>query len=296
MNNRPSPLAPSWKRHLYRVVFEADTRAGQLFDILLLLAILLSVLAVMLESVSSINTHFGPVLRVVEWMFTGLFLVEYLVRLLIVQRPLRYALSWLGLIDVVAIIPSLLVLVLAGSHYLLVVRTVRLLRVFRIFKMGQFIGEGEFIMSALKASRFKILVFLSSVITLAVLMGTFMYVLEGGENGFTSIPKSVYWAVVTLTTVGYGDISPVTVLGQTLATILMIMGYAIIAVPTGIVSAQMARNQPATTAAAEAPVPRAAETATMLPAPAYKQARCPRCQSAAHHPDAAFCWHCGGPV
>ncbi|NVO30375.1 ion transporter [Hymenobacter lapidiphilus] len=295
MENRPSPTAPIWKRNIYRVVFEADTRAGQLFDILLLLAILLSVLAVMLESVSSINAQYGPALRVVEWVFTVVFLVEYLVRLLIVRRPLRYALSWLGLIDVVAIVPSLLVLVLAGSHYLLVVRTVRLLRVFRIFKLGQFIGEGEFILNALKASRFKILVFLSSVLTLTVLMGTFMYVLEGGQNGFTSIPKSVYWAVVTLTTVGYGDISPVTVLGQTLAALLMIMGYAIIAVPTGIVSAQMSRSQAAAVPAAGATPPVAGTTAG-LAAPAYKQARCSRCQAEGHRPDAAFCWHCGGAV
>lgn len=299
MDNRPSPTAAFWKRHIYRVVFEADTRAGQLFDILLLVAIVLSVLAVMLESVSSINARYGPALRVVEWVFTGVFLVEYGVRLLVVRRPLRYALSWLGLIDLVAVVPSLLALVLVGSRYLLVVRTVRLLRVFRIFKLGQFIGEGEFILSALKASRFKILVFLSSLFTLAILMGTFMYVLEGGENGFTSIPKSVYWAVVTLTTVGYGDISPGTMLGQTLATLLMIMGYAIIAVPTGIVSAQMSRTAAASAhaAAAGAATATAAALADAPPtAPAYKQARCPRCQAEGHRPDADFCWHCGGAV
>ncbi|SET06238.1 ion transporter [Hymenobacter actinosclerus] len=296
MDNRPSPTAPFWKRNIYRVVFEADTRAGQLFDILLLLAIVLSVLAVMLESVSSINAQYGPALRVVEWVFTGVFLVEYLMRLLVVRRPLHYALSWLGLVDLLAVVPSLLALVMVGSRYLLVVRTVRLLRVFRIFKLGQFIGEGEFILSALKASRFKILVFLSSLFTLAILMGTFMYVLEGGENGFTSIPKSVYWAVVTLTTVGYGDISPTTILGQTLATLLMIMGYAIIAVPTGIVSAQMSRNAAASATAAAGAAAAVAEATAAPAAPAYKQARCPRCQSAGHRPDAGFCWNCGGPV
>ncbi|MBT2557693.1 ion transporter [Hymenobacter sp. ISL-91] len=277
MDNRPAPTAPLWKKHLYRVVFEADTRAGQLFDALLLLAIVLSVLAVMLESVSSVNAQFGPVLRVVEWVFTGLFLAEYMVRLLIVRRPLRYALSWLGLIDLIAIVPSLLVLVLAGSHYLLVVRTVRLLRVFRIFKLGRFVGEGEFILNALKASRFKILVFLSSVVTLAVVVGTLMYVVEGGQHGFTSIPKSIYWAIVTMTTVGYGDISPATVLGQTLASMLMIMGYAIIAVPTGIVSAQMALP--------------AGGRPTALPA--FKQLACHACQTQEHRPDAEFCWQCG---
>jgi voltage-gated potassium channel len=190
-----------------------------------------------------------------------------------VRRPLSYALSWLGIIDFLAIAPTLVSLLVPGSRYLLVIRTLRLLRVFRIFKLGRFVGEGEFITAALKASRFKILVFLTAVFTLIIVVGTLMYVIEGGQNGFTSIPVSIYWAVVTVTTVGYGDISPVTVLGQTLASVLMIMGYAIIAVPTGIVSAHMA-----------------------LPAPApaaFKQQRCPVCQADGHRPDAAYCWHCG---
>ncbi|MCB2407926.1 ion transporter [Hymenobacter lucidus] len=273
MDIRPRANASSWQQKAYRVIFESDTRAGQLFDIALLVAIVLSVLAVMLESVTSISARYGPGLRAVEWFFTGLFLLEYLMRLLVVRRPLNYALSWLGIIDFLAIVPTLAALVLAGSRYLLVIRTLRLLRVFRIFKLGQFIGEGEFILSALKASRFKILVFLSSVITLAVVVGTLMYVVEGGQNGFTSIPKSIYWAIVTMTTVGYGDISPATVLGQTLASVLMIMGYAIIAVPTGIVSAQMA-----------------------LPAagrPTYKQVVCHVCQAQDHRNDAEYCWRCG---
>ncbi|UOQ50875.1 ion transporter [Hymenobacter cellulosivorans] len=273
MDIRPRANASSWQQKAYRVIFESDTRAGQLFDIALLVAIVLSVVAVMLESVTSINARYGPALRAVEWFFTGLFLLEYLMRLLVVRRPLNYALSWLGIIDFLAIVPTLAALVLAGSRYLLVIRTLRLLRVFRIFKLGQFIGEGEFILSALRASRFKILVFLSSVITLAVVVGTLMYVVEGGQNGFTSIPKSIYWAIVTMTTVGYGDISPSTVLGQTLASVLMIMGYAIIAVPTGIVSAQMA--QPASGR------------------PAYKQAVCHVCQAQGHRDDAEYCWRCG---
>ena len=283
MDIRPRDDAPHWQRVAYRIIFESDTRAGRAFDIVLLVAIVLSVLAVMLESVSSISAEYGPFLRTVEWIFTGLFLIEYLVRLLVVRRPLAYALSLLGIIDFLAIVPALAALVLAGSHYLLAIRTLRLLRVFRIFKLGRFVGEGEFIVQALKASRFKILVFLTAVLTLVIVVGTLMYVVEGGQHGFTSIPKSIYWAVVTVTTVGYGDISPVTIPGQTLASLLMVMGYAIIAVPTGIVSAQMA--MPGSPPAPVAP-----------PAPAFKQAVCPACQADGHRPEAAFFWHCGQPV
>ncbi|WBO85444.1 ion transporter [Hymenobacter yonginensis] len=277
MDIRPRENAPAWKQNAYRIIFESDTRAGQLFDIVLLVAIVLSVLAVMLESVRSIEAQYGPALRVVEWVFTGLFLVEYGLRLLVVRRPLAYALSLLGIIDFLAIVPTLAALVLAGSRYLLVIRTLRLLRVFRIFKLGQFVGEGEFIVQALRASRFKILVFLTAVFTLTIVVGTLMYVVEGGQNGFTSIPKSVYWAIVTLTTVGYGDISPATVLGQSLASVLMIMGYAIIAVPTGIVSAQMA-------------LPTGGRPAAP---PAFRQVICHVCQAQEHRPDAEYCWRCG---
>ncbi|MCR5887621.1 ion transporter [Hymenobacter sp. J193] len=270
----PDPGSASWKRKAYSVIFESDTRAGRAFDILLLVAICFSVLAVMLESVRSIDARYGPILRAVEWFMTGLFIIEYLLRLLVVRRPLAYALSWLGIIDFLAIVPTLASLLSVGSRNLIVIRTLRLLRVFRIFKLGQFVGEGEFILTALKASRHKILVFLTAVLTLVVVIGTLMYVVEGGKNGFTSIPKSIYWAIVTLTTVGYGDISPVTVLGQTLASVLMILGYAIIAVPTGIVSAQMASpGRPA--------------------APAFKQVICHVCQATEHRPEAEYCWHCG---
>jgi len=275
MKPAPQDSAPDWKRTAYSVIFESDTPAGRAFDIALLLAIMLSVLAVMLESVHSINAEYGHYLRVVEWIFTGLFALEYIARLVVVRRPLTYALSLLGIIDFLAIVPTLATLVLGGSRYLLVIRTLRLLRVFRIFKLGQFVGEGEFIVTALKASRFKILVFLTAVTTLIIIVGTLMYVVEGGNNGFTSIPKSIYWAIVTVTTVGYGDISPVTVPGQALASVLMILGYAIIAVPTGIVSAQMAT--PRTTAQA----------------PTYKQVVCHVCQAGDHHPEAEYCWRCG---
>ena len=279
MELQPRSTAPGWQNTAYRIIFESDTRSGRVFDIVLLVAIVLSVATVMLDSVRTIRAEFGNYLQVVEWFFTGLFLLEYLARLLVVRRPLSYALSLLGIIDFLAIVPSLAALLFVTSHYLLAIRTLRLLRVFRIFKLGRFVGEGEFIVTALKASRFKILVFLTAVFTLAIVVGTLMYVVEGGQNGFTSIPRSIYWAIVTVTTVGYGDISPHTIVGQSLASLLMILGYAIIAVPTGIVSAQMALP-------ASAP----------QPAAAFKQAACPSCQAAGHRPEAAFCWQCGGQV
>jgi len=278
MEIRPRDTAPGWQRAAYSVIFESDTRAGRAFDIVLLAAIVLSVATVMLDSVRRINAEYGPVLRAVEWLFTGLFLLEYLARLLVVRRPLTYAFSLLGIIDFLSTVPALLALAFAGGQYLLAIRILRLLRMFRIFKLGQFVGQGEFIVSALKASRFKIVVFLAAVLMLTVVVGTLMYVVEGGAHGFTSIPKSVYWAIVTVTTVGYGDISPVTILGQTLASLLMILGYAIIAVPTGIVSAQMAL-----------PV----GTAATPPPPAYRQFVCHVCQAPEHRPDAEFCWRCG---
>jgi voltage-gated potassium channel len=278
MEIRPRDSAPGWQRAAYGIIFESDTRAGQAFDIVLLVAIVLSVATVMLDSVQRINAEYGTILRVVEWVFTGLFLVEYVARLLVVRRPLAYAFSLLGIIDFMSTVPALLALALAGGQYLLAIRTLRLLRTFRIFKLGQFVGQGEFIVQALKASRFKIIVFLSAVLMLSVVAGTLMYVVEAGQHGFTSIPKCVYWAIVTVTTVGYGDISPVTIVGQTMASLLMILGYAIIAVPTGIVSAQMAT--PLTPAATPPP-------------PAFRQFVCHVCQAPEHRTDAEFCWRCG---
>jgi voltage-gated potassium channel len=280
MELQPRSTSPGWQSTAYRIIFESDTRSGRIFDIVLLVAIVLSVATVMLDSVLTIRTEYGNYLQVVEWFFTGLFLLEYLARLLVVRRPLSYALSLLGVIDFLAIVPSLAALIFVTNHYLLAIRTLRLLRVFRIFKLGRFVGEGEFIVTALKASRFKILVFLTAVFTLAIVVGTLMYVVEGGQNGFTSIPRSIYWAIVTVTTVGYGDISPHTIVGQTLASLLMILGYAIIAVPTGIVSAQMA--MPA--------------NSLKPPTADVKQAACPACQATGHRPEAAFCWQCGGQV
>lgn len=278
MHLQPRSTAPGWQATAYRVIFESDTRAGRAFDIALLVAIVLSVLTVMLDSVEEIRLVWSGPLRGLEWFFTGLFLLEYLARLAVVRRPLAYACSLLGIIDLLSLVPTLAALLIASSRYLLAIRTLRLLRVFRIFKLGRFVGEGEFIVKALKDSRFKILVFLTAVLMLVIAVGSLMYVVEGGHNGFTSIPKSIYWAIVTLTTVGYGDISPHTVAGQALASLLMILGYAIIAVPTGIVSAHM------TGAVGSAATP------------SFKQATCAGCQATGHRPEAAFCWQCGGAV
>ncbi len=227
------------RTRLFVVVFGTDTPAGKLFDIVLLWAIVLSIVQVMLESVPSINARFGNIFEVAEWAFTILFTVEYTLRLFIERKPSRYALSFYGIIDFLALLPTYLTLFLAGGSYLVVIRAIRLLRVFRILKLSRYMGEANVITSALAASRYKIMVFLGAVFTLAIITGTLMYLIEGGENGFTSIPRSIYWAIVTITTVGYGDIAPQTVIGQFLASFIMLMGYAIIAVPTGIVTAEM---------------------------------------------------------
>lgn len=231
----------AWRKRLYVVIFRSDTAGGKAFDIALLLAILISVLAVMLESVESINSRYGPSLRIVEWSFTILFTIEYVLRIICIDSPGRYFRSFFGLVDLLAIIPTYLSLMLSGTQYLLVIRAIRLLRVFRIFKLGRYLSAGELILSALRAARPKIIVFLGGVGTLVILMGTVMYIIEGASSGFTSIPTSIYWAIVTLTTVGYGDIAPRTVAGQAIASIVMILGYSIIAVPTGIFTVEMSR-------------------------------------------------------
>lgn len=230
-----------WKRRLHRIIFEADTPSGKFFDILLLVAIVLSVLAVMAESVPSINERYSKTLFAIEWVFTALFSLEYITRILVSRKPHTYIFSFYGIIDLLSIIPTYLSLVFVGSQSLLVIRIIRLLRVFRIFKLARFTGEGKRLLLALKQSRAKITVFLGGVMTLVIIMGTVMYLVEGEENGFTSIPRSIYWAIVTLTTVGYGDISPSTALGQMIASLVMIMGYAIIAVPTGILTVEISK-------------------------------------------------------
>lgn len=276
-NARPAEARPpsgGFRGRLHEVIFEADTRAGRAFDVALIGFILLSVLAVMLESLSGVRRRYGTELYAAEWGFTILFTLEYGLRLLSVRRPLRYATSFFGVVDLLAIIPTYLSLLVPGSQFLLVIRILRLLRVFRVLKLAQHLTEADVLMRALRASRRKISVFLLTVLTLVVIIGTLLYVIEGEENGFTSIPVGIYWAVVTLTTVGYGDISPKTPAGQTLAAVVMIIGYGIIAVPTGIVTVEIAQavGKPVSTQA------------------------CPDCAAQGHDADAVHCKYCGAKL
>ena len=261
---------PRWRARLHEVIFEADTRAGRAFDVGLLVAILVSVGAVMLESVADVRREYGVVLRAVEWSLTAAFTLEYVLRLVAVDRPARYARSFFGLMDLVAIVPTYLALVVPEAHSLMVIRAVRLLRIFRILKLAQFLGEAQLLVLALRASRRKITVFLGGIVTIVMIVGTLMYVIEGEEHGFTSIPTSMYWAVVTMTTVGYGDIAPRTAVGQLLAALLMILGYGIIAVPTGIVSVELANA-----------------------GRAVSRQACPSCGGEGHDIDARHCKYCG---
>jgi voltage-gated potassium channel len=231
-----------WRGRAHAIIYEHETTEGKAFDVALILAIAASVAAVMLESIASVRARFGDVLLVAEWTFTILFTLEYVLRLLIVRRPLRYALSFYGLVDLLAILPTWLAVVVPGAQVAVVVRTLRILRVFRVLKLGRFMREFEVILGAIAASMRKISVFLVVLLCLDVIFGSAMYLIEGPEHGFTSIPRGVYWAIVTMTTVGYGDISPQTPLGQTLAAGVMILGYSIIAVPTGLVTAQVLRE------------------------------------------------------
>ena len=263
-------VRPRWRARLHEVIFEADTRAGRAFDVGLLVAILVSVVTVVLESVAEVRREYGAVLKAVEWGLTAVFTLEYVLRLVAVDRPARYVRSFFGLVDLVAIVPTYLALLVPEAHSLMVIRAVRLLRVFRILKLGQFLGEAQLLVFALRASRRKITVFLGGIVTIVVIVGTLMYVIEGEEHGFTSIPTSMYWAVVTMTTVGYGDIAPRTPVGQLLAALLMILGYGIIAVPTGIVSVELANA-----------------------GRAVSRQACPSCGGEGHDVDARHCKYCG---
>jgi voltage-gated potassium channel len=229
------------KDKFYRIIFESDTPSGKAFDVALLIAILLSILLVMLESVQQYSERYGNFIKHGEYVFTALFTIEYIVRIYCARRRWKYITSFYGIIDLVSILPTFLSILVEGSQYALVIRGLRLLRVFRVLKLTHFLGEAEVLRRALRQSFAKIIVFIGAVIVLIFIVGSSMYLIEGPENGFTSIPVSVYWAIVTLTTVGYGDIAPQTVAGQTLASIVMILGYGIIAVPTGIVSVELSR-------------------------------------------------------
>ncbi len=230
------------KEKLHEIIFEADSPIGKLFDVILMWAILLSVGVVFLESVPNISAKYGEELRIAEYFFTALFTVEYLLRLYSVKKPLNYAFSFFGIVDLLSVLPTFVEILLPGVASIRVIRILRLLRVFRVLKLVGFIKEASFLRGALWGARKKIMVFMSTVLVLVTILGTLVYIVEDAESGFTSIPRSIYWAIVTVTTVGYGDIAPVTVIGQTIASFIMLIGYAIIAVPTGIVSAEMVKG------------------------------------------------------
>jgi len=234
----------TWKSKIHEVIYEADTPAGKIFDVILLIIILLSVVLVMLESVAGMQIKYGDYFYISEWIITIFFTIEYILRVISIKKASAYVFSFYGLIDFISTIPLYLSFFIVGTNALLTIRALRLLRVFRILKITRYIGEGNKLTKALKDSRPKILVFLFAVMILSVIAGTLMYIVEGPEHGFNSIPVSVYWCIVTLTTVGFGDIAPVTALGQFIAMIIMVLGYGIIAVPTGIVSAEMAKKEP----------------------------------------------------
>ena len=271
LSDRPSE--GGLRARLHRIIFGVKTPAGKAFDVYLLWAILLSVLVVLLESVPSIREQYGLALRIAEWFFTILFTIEYVLRLWTVAHVRTYALSFFGIVDLIAILPTYLSAFVFGPQSFAAVRTIRLLRVFRVMKLVRHLREARGLMEALRASRPKIVVFLTGVLSIAILFGTLMYLVEGDDAGFTSIPTSIYWAVVTMTTVGYGDIAPRTALGQLLALTLMILGYAIIAVPTGILSAEIVRGERA-----------------------FSSRPCPHCGRKGHESDARFCRGCGSPL
>lgn len=237
-----STLKRNWREQLHEIIYEADTPLGKLFDIILVFLILISIVFVMLDSVSSIDKVYHDILYFGEWVITIFFTLEYIARIITVKKPGKYIFSFYGIIDFLSTIPLYLSFFFVGSSALLALRAIRLLRIFRILKITRYVGEANKLKSAMLNSRVKIFVFLFTVIIIAVISGTLMYLIEGEENGFTNIPVSVYWCIVTLTTVGFGDIAPATAFGQLLASFIMILGYGIIAVPTGIVSAEYSKS------------------------------------------------------
>lgn len=268
------PLA-GWRLRLYTIVFEADTRAGRWFDLVLLGAIVCSIGVIVLESMASMRTRHGEALQTLGWAFTLLFTVEYLARLVCVRQPWRYARSTLGIIDLLSILPTYLAIFVPGLNAMMDVRVLRLLRIFRIFKLTRYLSEFGVLAQALSASRHKIMVFLSFVMMVVLVMGTLMFVVEGPDNGFTSIPVSVYWAITTMTTVGFGDITPKTDLGRLIASVMMLIGWGTLAVPTGIVTAEFSAKR------------RPQEITTRT---------CHDCLSEGHLPSAHFCGDCGAKL
>ncbi|MDG1673481.1 MAG: ion transporter [Flavobacteriaceae bacterium] len=268
---------PSWKNKLHEIIYEADTPSGKLFDVVLLIFILLSIVLVMLESVDYIGNKYYGILNILEWIITILFTFEYIARIVCVKKPKAYIFSFYGIIDFLSTIPKYLSLFFVGTHSLVAIRALRLLRVFRILKLTRYIGESTNFGRALKRSRVKVAVFLSFVLVLCIILGTVMYLIEGDkDSGFSSIPRSVYWAIVTLTTVGYGDIAPVSALGQSIASLIMILGYGIIAIPTGIVTSEMTKSE-------RNNIPKNTQS-------------CTNCMESYHTDDAQFCHKCGHPL
>ena len=263
----------SIRERLHDIIFESNTRAGRLFDKVLIISIVASVAAVMLDSVSSLSEKYGRFFYILEWVFTIIFTIEYILRLLTAKWPLRYATSFFGVVDLLTVIPTYLDLLFPGTRFMLVIRILRVLRIFRILKLTRYVGEADVIVAALKASMQKITVFLFAILTVVVVLGSMMYLVEGAKNGFTSIPRSIYWAIVTITTVGYGDISPQTPLGQAISVVIMVVGYSIIAVPTGIVGVEFTKAFSKRTGGAVQ--------------------SCGGCGREGHDEDASYCKYCG---
>lgn len=261
-----------WKERLHEIIYEADTKEGKLFDIILLVAIIASIVLVMLESIQSIDSKYHDLLNIGEWIITILFTIEYILRIISIKKPLGYIFSFYGIIDLLSTIPKYISFIVVGSQNLIALRALRLLRVFRILKLTRYVGASNRLIVALKASRAKIAVFLFFIVILCTILGTIMYIVEGEANGFTNIPKSIYWTIVTLTTVGFGDITPQTPLGQLIASVIMILGYAIIAIPTGIVSSEMTKSN------------QELQENTQV---------CTNCSKDYHKEKAKFCFHCG---
>lgn len=281
IENRPFNTQ-SWRARWYEIIFEADTPKGKLFDLILLVAIVGSLVCIMLESVEGLRLRYADTFFYLEWFFTAIFTAEYAMRLAVVRNPRYYIFSFYGIIDLLSILPTYLAIVLSGAHYFMVIRSIRLIRVFRILKMVRFLGEANMLSSALRASRIKITVFLVAVLCVVFIMGTIMYMVEGPENGFTSVPVSIYWCIVTLTTVGYGDIAPQTTLGQIIASVIMVLGYGIIAVPTGIVTSEMTKaNQ------------QHADKGEVVPGHLRV---CPACNEDISDVSANFCKNCGNKL
>ncbi len=275
---KKSKTYPKWKYKLHEIIYEADTPAGKFFDIALIVVILVSILVVMLESVTTIDQKYHQILNISEWIITILFTIEYIARIISIKKPKVYIFSFFGIIDLLSTIPKYLSIFIGGTHVLVAIRALRLLRIFRILKLVRYLGASKMLTKALIASKAKIAVFLFAVVILCAILGTVMYLIEGNsDSGFTSIPRSIYWAIVTLTTVGYGDIHPITPLGQFIASLIMILGYGIIAIPTGIVSAEYIKTTDKDIL----------HTNTQV---------CSNCNAINHLDDAKFCFECGNEL